>query len=234
MDFKQNEKKLSFVLYQEEKSPQYFEIKKNFLKFIFLAFPITLIFLIFFILIGTVYLRKIKTVAINTLSTSVEENKTNQFSEKEYLKQIQLLEEKLNKPAEGLVSLGLFKQIKGQSDLSKKPMILVENISTSVIDGKNRLQFALNNEADGKRISGYLFVLIKNNNTLKIFPENAILENDFQATFNKGEKFSFNRLRPFVVTYNGEKGTKNLAFKILVFSLTGDLLFDKNFSLAKN
>jgi len=30
MDVKQNEKKLSFVLYQEEKSPQYFEIKKNF------------------------------------------------------------------------------------------------------------------------------------------------------------------------------------------------------------
>ena len=85
MDFKQNEKKLSFVLYQEEKSPQYFEIKKNFLKFIFLAFPITLILLIFFIVVGTIYLRKIKTMAVNTGSTTIQTAQTGQPNEKDYL-----------------------------------------------------------------------------------------------------------------------------------------------------
>lgn len=235
MDVKQNEKKLSFVLYQEEKSPQYFEIKKNFLKFIFVAFPITLILLIFFIVVGTIYLRKIKNLARETGTTTIQTNQITQTNEKEYLKQIQILEEKLTKPAEGLGSLGLFKQIKGQTDLSKKPLIAVEGISTGVVDGKTQLQFALNNITDSnKKISGHLFVIIKNQNTLKIFPENAILEGDFQANFNKGEKFSFNRLRPFYVTFNEGKVSKILNFKVLVFSLTGDLLFDKNYSLNKN
>jgi len=236
MDFKPNEKKLSFVLYQEEKSPQYFEIKKNFLKFIFVAFPITLILLIFFIVVGTIYLRKIKNLAtVPGTTTTISANQVVQTSEKEYLKQIQILEERLNKPAEGLSSLGLFKQIKGQIDLSKKPMIAVEGLSNSIVDGKTQLQFSLNNITDSnKKISGHLFVVIKNQNMLKIFPENAISDGDFQANYNKGEKFSFNRLRPFAVTFSEGRISKNLTFKILVFSLTGDLLFDKNYSLGKN
>jgi hypothetical protein len=235
MDFKQNEKKLSFVLYQEEKSPQYFEIKKNFLKFIFVAFPITLILLIFFIVVGTIYLRKIKNLGTVTGTTTIQAKQPIQTNEKEYLKQIQMLEERLNKPAEGLSSLGLFKQIKGQLDLSKKPMVAVEGISNSLVDGKTQLQFTLNNITDSnKKISGHLFVVVKNQNSLKVFPENAILEGDFQVNYNKGEKFSFNRLRPFAVTFNDGKISKNLNFKILVFSPTGDLLFDKNYSIGKN
>ncbi len=232
METKQNEKRLSFVLYQEEKSPQYFEVKKNFLKFIFFAFPITLILLIFFIVVGTLYLRKIKTLGqenpnmVNNQSKNVEND---------YLKQIQLLQSKLNKPSEGLASLGLFKQVKGQTDLSKKPAMMVEGISFDHMDGKPRLQFSLsNNEDSSKKISGHLFVILKNNNGLKIYPENSISENDFQISFNKGEKFSFNRLRPFVVTMNENMAAKKLNFKILVFSLTGDLLFDNNYSISKN
>lgn len=235
MDFKQNEKKLSFVLYQEEKSPQYFEIKKNFLKFIFVAFPITLILLIFFIVVGTIYLRKIKTLATVTGSSNIEKSQPNQSKEREYLKRIEILEEKLTKPSEGLGSLGFFKQVKGQMDLTKNPILSVEGITTATVDGKTQLQFALNNKTDSsKRISGHLFVIIKNNNMLRVYPENAFSETDFQAVFNKGEKFSFNRLRPFAVTFNDGKISKNLNFKILVFSLTGDLLFDKNYAIGKN
>lgn len=235
MDSKLNEKKLSFVLYQEEKTPQYFEIKKNFLKFLFIAFPITLILLLFFIVIGTLYLRKIKNLATDTVATNIEMPQTFQNKEKEYLKRIQALEEKLTKPAEGLGSLGIFKQVKGQIDLTKKPLLSVENITTASVGNKLQLQFALNNITDtNKKISGHLFVVLKNNNALRVFPENSFLENDFQASFNKGEKFSFNRLRPFVITFSDGKIYQNLNFKIIVFSQSGDLLFDKNYSIGKN
>jgi hypothetical protein len=232
MDTKQNEKRLSFVLYQEEKSPQYFEIKRNFLKFLFFAFPITLLLLIFFIVVGTLYLRKVKSLALQTPITKTISASKNM--ENEYLDQIQALEAKLIKPAEGLSSLGLFKQMKGQLDLSKKTILSVEGLASDYSEGKTRLQFALSNDDSSKKIAGYLFVVIKNYNSLRIFPENAILENDFQAIYNKGERFSFNRLRPFVVTLNDGKPYKNINFKILVFSLTGDLLFDKNYSIGKN
>jgi hypothetical protein len=232
MDTKQHEKRLSFVLYQEEKSPQYFEIKRNFLKFLFFAFPITLLLLIFFIVVGTLYLRKVKSLALETpMAKTISANRN---MENEYLNQIQALEAKLIKPAEGLSSLGLFKQIKGQLDLSKKTILSVEGLASDYSEGKTRLQFALSNDDSSRKIAGYLFAIIKNNNSIRIFPENAILENDFQASYNKGEKFSFNRLRPFMVTLNDGKPYKNINFKILVFSLTGDLLLDKNYSIGKN
>ncbi len=232
MDIKQNEKRLSFVLYQEEKSPQYFEIKRNFLKFLFFAFPITLLLLIFFIVVGTLYLRKVKFLALDTpVAKTILANKN---MENGYLNQIQALEAKLSQPAEGLSSLGLFKPMKGQMDFTKKTILSIEGLSSDYSEGKTRIQFALSNGDSSKKISGHLFVIVKTNNTLRIFPENAILENDFQANFNKGEKFAFNRLRPFIVTLNDGKPYKNLNFKILVFSLTGDLLFDKNYSIGKN
>jgi hypothetical protein len=182
--------------------------------------------------VGTLYLRKVKSLALQTPITKTISASKNM--ENEYLDQIQALEAKLIKPAEGLSSLGLFKQMKGQLDLSKKTILSVEGLASDYSEGKTRLQFALSNDDSSKKIAGYLFVVIKNYNSLRIFPENAILENDFQAIYNKGERFSFNRLRPFVVTLNDGKPYKNINFKILVFSLTGDLLFDKNYSIGKN
>lgn len=229
----ENDKKLSFVLYQEEKAPQIFEIKKNILKFLIIAFPILAFLFLVTIVTGTLYFRKIKTFAERQESQILKELKVKNAlfmkKEKEYKTITNQLQKKLaTAPATGLGTLSLFKATNGQIDHTKKRQIALDGIRTKKLGSKVQLNFNLKNRVEnGKKISGYLFIITRYGSTLKVYPQNSISKNDFQISFNKGESFGFSRFRPVKATFPLPKNLKSMSYKILVFSKIGDLIFEE-------
>ncbi|RLA65554.1 MAG: hypothetical protein DRQ88_01995 [Epsilonproteobacteria bacterium] len=228
-----NDKKLSFILYQEEKTPQIFEIKKNILKFLIIAFPIMAFLFLATIVTGTLYFRKIKTFAEKQESQILKELKVKNAlflkKEKEYKKVAEKLQNKLAAaPATGLGTLSLFKTSNGQIDQTKKSPIVLDSIRTKKLGTKVQLNFNLKNEREnGAKIAGYLFIITKSGNNLRVYPKNSISNNEYQIAFNKGESFGFSRFRPVRATFPLPKGLKSMSYKILVFSRVGDLIFQK-------
>ncbi|TDJ09581.1 MAG: hypothetical protein E2O68_00040 [Deltaproteobacteria bacterium] len=233
MTIKENKKKLSFVLYQEEKAPQIFEIKKNILKFLIVAFPILALLFLTTIVTGTLYFRKIKTFAERQESQTLKDLKIKNAlflkKENEYKRIAKKLQQKLaTAPSRGLGGLALFKATNGQIDLSMKSPIVLDSIRAKKVGNKVQFNFNLKNKReDGKKVSGYLFVITKSGNTLRVFPRDSITRNEFQIPFNKGESFGFSRFRPVKATFPLPKGVKSMSFKVLVFSKIGDLVFQE-------
>lgn len=230
---KSNEKKLSFILYQEEKAPQIFEIKKNILKFLLIAFPILAFLFLLTIVTGTLYFRKIKTFAEKQESQTLRDLKVKNAlfltKEKNYTNEIKNLQNKLARPStSGLGTLSLFKTTNGQIDQTKKSPIILEAIKTRKVGKKVQVTFNMKNKNEnGSKISGYLFILTKVGNSIKSYPTDSITNMDFQIPFNKGESFGFSRFRPVKVALRPPKGAKTLSFKVLVFSRIGDLIFQE-------
>ena len=233
MTTKENDKKLSFVMYQEEKAPQIFEIKKNILKFLIIAFPILAFLFLTTIVTGTLYFRKIKTFAERQESQTLKDLKVKNAlflkKESDYKRTTKKLQQKLAKaPSTGLGTLGLFKATNGQIDQSKKSPISLDSVKTKNVGNKVQFIFNLKNKKEnGKKISGYLFIVTKFGETLRIYPNGSFLEDDFQIAFNKGESFGFSRFRPVKATFKTPKSLKSMSFKILVFSKIGDLIFQE-------
>jgi hypothetical protein len=225
MELKKNDKKLSYILYQEEGSPQFFEVKKSFLKFLFMVLPVTFIFFLATLIFMGVYLKNIKTPNIIHV---VEKKPLPPPPRKLVAPKIEPLPEGKKIPA-----LALFKTVENQGDLTGNSKISVTNLTKQEFSEKTQLGFSLENlQSPGTKISGYLFTIVKMENSLIFFPEDAIGIQDFQAEFSKGEKFSFTNLRPFVVTFkkNG-KSSGTVRFKIYVFNVRGDLLLEKSLSV---
>ena len=233
MTTKENEKKLSIILYQEEKAPKIFEIKKNILKFLVIVFPVLALLFLSTIVMGTLYFRKIKTFAEEQESKTVKDLKIKNAlflkKEKQYKRTTKALQKKLaTAPSTGLGSLALFKATNGQIDHSSKSPIVLDSVRTRDLGNSVQLKFNLKNKNEnGKKLSGYLFIVNQTGNSIRLYPKNAINSNQFQIPFNKGESFGFSRFRPVKTTFPLAKNTKSVSFKILVFSKIGDLLFHK-------
>jgi hypothetical protein len=233
MTTKENEKKLSFILYQEGKAPKIFEIKKNIIKFLIIAFPILGLLFLTTVVTGTLYFRKIKTFAENQESKSLKDLKVKNAlfvkKEKEYKRTAEKLQKKLAAaPSTGLGTLALFKSTNGQIDYSLKTPIVLESVRTKALGNQIQLNFNLKNpRKNGKKISGYLFILNQVGDTLRIHPKDAISKKEFQIPFNKGESFGFSRFRPVKTVFPLPKSMKTMSFKILIFSKIGDLLFQE-------
>ena len=93
---------------------------------------------------------------------------------------------------------------------------------------KIQLDFNLTNNTKNKeRVSGYVFVLLKEKGLVQYYPSDSIPENQNQIFFNKGEFFATSRFRLAKATFYSPQSLKKLTFNIIVFSNTGDLILKK-------
>ncbi|MBP9674778.1 MAG: hypothetical protein KBD63_06740 [Bacteriovoracaceae bacterium] len=75
-----------------------------------------------------------------------------------------------------------------------------------------------------KSMAGFIWVLLKNKNTLSFFPTQ---HNDFLiSSYQQGLPFSMQKLRPVVAFFTDIHMPHPLA-RILIFSKTGDLILDE-------
>lgn len=232
-----NPNKLSFILYEENNAPKYFEVKKSFLKFILVGLPIVALASLAVVAIGTVYFKQIKTMAerkepkiIAELRT---ENETLKAKQEELVLLTKELENRLAAPASGdevsgLASLSLFQAAQGQKDLTQKPLLTIENVRAEL--GKDNILFSfrlVNQTIDNNKLAGFVFVMMRVGETIYFYPADSIPENDMKLSFNRGEPFATSRFRPVEATFPKPAKSTQALFKILIFSRTGDLIHKK-------
>ncbi len=228
----QGQDKLSFILYTKQLAPRYYEISRNYFKFLTVGLPVITFICIGGLIAFAVYFKQLEVLAkrkepvvINNLR---EDNLalSNKISELDQLNKS--LENKLASPVQTdreFGTLSLFKQIQGQKDLSKSPALTLEEVEVVPVDNEIALNFKIVNATkDGARQAGYLFVIMKAGNQVALYPEDAFERDEMQLSFNKGEYFATSRFRPVRAVFPRVSGTREVLFKIVIFSATGDLV----------
>jgi hypothetical protein len=230
----ENSSKLSFILYEQESAPKYFEVSKRYLQALIVGLPLISLISIISVMGLLIYFKNIKhSLQLREPKIIEALKKENDVLKKEksaFLIQNTNLQKKLlTREDSYLDSLDLFKNIPGQIDQTGKNELIVENpVIRHGKDKKIQLDFNLTNNTKNKeRVSGYVFVLLKEKGLLQYYPSDSIPENQSQIFFNKGEFFATSRFRPFKATFYSPQSLKDLTFKIIVFSNTGDLILRK-------
>lgn len=230
----QTPSKLSFILYENQSAPKYFEISKRYLQALIFGLPlISLTSVILFVSV-LLYFKNFKKREEMKEPKIIErlksENQTLKKQKENYILQTKNLQTKLlTKESYPLGSLTLFKQIPGQIDQTDQTELIIENPTLRKREEKKlTLRFNLANLTKNReKISGYIFVLLKEKGILQYYPANSIPEEKMKIHFNKGEYFATSRFRPVEASFIQTNLSTNLLFKIIIFSNTGDLILKK-------
>lgn len=224
--------KLSFILYTKQLAPRYYEVNRRYFKFLTVGLPLITFIAMAGLVAFAVYFKQLEVLAkrkepvvINRLR---DENNslTGKIAQLETLNQS--LENKLASPIQSdreFATLSLFKQVQGQKDMSKSPALTLEEVEVVPVDNDLALNFKIVNATkDGARQAGYLFVVMKAGNQIAVYPEDSFERDEMQLSFNKGEYFATSRFRPVRAVFPRVSGTREVLFKIVIFSATGDLV----------
>lgn len=233
--------KMSFLIYDDKKGPVFLNTNRFALKFTLYVLPIITIISILVIIAGSVYFKQIREMARRKEPAVIKELKASNLALKNQVQGLTKLNNEFEKKlasstTEGVKfsSLAMFKPVAGQEDLSTTPALTVDDINFSNVDSKMRVKFSIVNQTkDGRKLSGYIHILMSSANKVMLYPTKEIASEDMLISYNQGESFAFSRLRHVNATFDltGLDEHKVL-FKILVFSRTGDLLYKK--LVAKN
>ncbi len=224
--------KLSLILYEGQKAPRYFELRKSFFKFLLFSIPTTSIVCLILVGVGAVYFKQIRIMAERKEPAIIkkfkEKNRNLILREKELLKLNMALETKLTQPVKGgagLAELQTFNSTPGQADKTQQPVFSIEKLET-ISEGQNlRLNFnVVNITPDSSKLAGYIFVLMKAKDSLSFYPQGSFDTDAMTINFNRGESFATRRFRSTTARFPLPKITDNLLFKIIIFSRTGDLI----------
>ncbi len=120
-----------------------------------------------------------------------------------------------------------FKMPPGFKNLTSEGYATTQRPSYRVKTDKVIFRFNLANGKQVKRLQGYIFVAQFTENSIKFYPALDMANNNFNAQFNLGESFTVSRFRPTIATFDKPETEKQVTYKILVFSRTGDLLIEE-------
>ncbi|MBF0313672.1 MAG: hypothetical protein HQK50_06880 [Oligoflexia bacterium] len=113
-------------------------------------------------------------------------------------------------------------------DLSPQELLSIDSFKLKYQSGVLTANFNLLSSKD-KKITGYVFVLLKSKSAYIIYPSSGtIKKNSLAYDYDSGESFSVSRLRPVNASFHWpteRSGSVNL--EIIVFSREGDLLLRK-------
>jgi len=228
-----NSKKISFVLYEDELSPRFYEINKAFAKFILFGLPtFTLIVILILTAVG-VYFKQIQTMAqrkepkiIRELKSEKEEliTQNQQMSyERDMLKK--KLAMGVDSNSSGLGFLSIFKHSAGRQDLTASPEMTLEELEVNSNSDEIDINFKIiNRTKDESRLTGYLYIIMQVGQHIEVWPDNSFDDKSMALSFAKGEYFATSRFRPVKATFKKVKPGQAL-FKVIVFGKTGDLIF---------
>ncbi len=231
-----NQNTLSLILYSQKNGPRYFEINKAFSKFFFLILPlITLVFLSL-VLLGIVYFKQLK-----LMITRQESNVVSSLKKEKALIQKQVFElQRINKIIEEKLSsssidsgkfsgFSIFKTPKGQRELKQNTYLSLDGIQIVNSDNNIHFQFRIDNQTkDNRRLSGFIFVIMKTKYSYNIWPRHQNPSNDIQYNFSEGEFFSMAHFRPVDAVFPHLNDDTTPLFQIVIFSRTGDIFYKKS------
>ncbi len=227
-----NSKKVSFVLYEDELTPRFYEINKNFAKFLLFGLPtVTLIVILLLTAVG-VYFKQIQTLAQRKEPRIIRELKEEKSELLSQNQQVSLERDRLKSklamgvetPA-GLGFLALFKQSAGRQDLTASPEMTLEEVEVNSSGDEIDINFKIINQTrNNSRLTGYLYIIMQVGQHIEVWPANSFDDQTMALSFAKGEYFATSRFRPVKATFKKIRQGQAL-FKIIVFGRTGDLIF---------
>ncbi|MBL6991654.1 MAG: hypothetical protein ISR65_17870 [Bacteriovoracaceae bacterium] len=226
--------KLSFILYQKNQLPKYFEINKTFLRLLLVGVPLISLIMLITLLVAGFYFKELTIRAKSTIVPTITKlTKANDLLQKQIATSkefSQQLQQKLgSKQLPTLASLPLFRPTPGMQDLTGNKNFTIDSEAIEIlsIEGAVNINFPLiNANIDEQKLSGYIFVVIKTLSTIQVYPFRDTPFDQISLSFITGESFSIQRFKMVNATFLPlPKNTKEIFIKIIIFSRTGDLLF---------
>ncbi len=228
---------LTLVIYQDHKVAKCFSINKDHLKALVIIAP-CLILISLFITFSSIYytkkthqeLKKYNPKLVSKLQTMVS---SLEIDSKQFKTERDELLAKLNTPEndnnfENSNYLYFIQPTKSFKKRTHEETIDIENIKAKHESDSIQISFNLiKNEMIKTRISGFITILLKNGNSISVYPKlNQEYKNGF-LKYSEGESFSFNRLRPVKAKMKIINKSSPYSFYIFIFSFTGDLIYQK-------
>lgn len=232
--------KFSFIVYEGENTPRYFEIKKAAIRFLFFGLPFITVASLIVTLAMVIYFKELRNSALRKEPGVIKELKERNLELEQKLEQVALLnkefESKLTSSTSastgaGLSKLSLFRTTLGQLDKTNPPQFSIDD--AEILSDKTNIVFKFNLRnvtENGGRVSGYLHVLAKVNGAYHRYPPLETTTDDFAIDFNSGESFATSRFRPVEATFTNLGARGKVVFQVLIFSRTGDLLHRQTIS----
>jgi hypothetical protein len=132
----------------------------------------------------------------------------------------------------GLSTLSLFRPINGQKDKTQPAPLNLTGFKVSNSKDNINFQFNIINLLGGDvKLAGHIIVLMKNEQSIQVYPQQALVLNDAQIHYSSGEPFATQRFRPVDASFFHPKKSGNYMFIIYIFSKTGDLLHYQTMTL---
>ncbi len=245
---KPSKEKFTFIFHRENAAPKYFEIDRRRLINYFIAIPIGFISLFAVLFVLTLIFRGEsdfhipKTIAPPTTTKANSEDLQKVLKDKEELQgklqELQSANQELvtklstnsGKTNPPLQELALFTILPDQKDTSSTPLMAINELK--ITEEGEELNFhanLLNTKGESSKVSGHLFIIMKAENAVWIYPTDAFPKDKTTINYNSGETVLFARLRLVDAKFPlPPKGSKTL-FKVLLFSRTGDLIYKEVF-----
>lgn len=115
----------------------------------------------------------------------------------------------------------------GFKNLKDQNLIKIDNIQLKPSSSGLNLNFDLINNANETKITGYVLVIMRNNNQNLFYPNNPSYLPTMKIPYNIGEQFGFSRMRPVIANFKN-KPIGRAQFTILVFTRAGDMILEKS------
>lgn len=228
-------KKITFVLYEDQKTSRAIEFKKVHIKLLLSS----LVFIFIVLLCSSLYLlaniqnvkeqiAKREPILIKNLREK-EITLNQEIARLEGLNE-QYLEKISTTKLESDSILPLFSPTLGFKDLSNQKLLNVENIQVKKNNRQINFNFNIvNKEPDEGRISGHIFIVMKISSQIYFYPEKELQFDDALSTYNQGETFTISRFRQVNGYFKGNSfPNKDAEFKIYIFNRTGDLIHQQS------
>jgi hypothetical protein len=123
----------------------------------------------------------------------------------------------------GLSTLSLFRPVQGQRDRTRPATLNLSGFK--VIGNRDTTNFQFNIIPGGEsKLAGHIIVLMKNELTIQVYPQQALGGNDTQINYSSGEPFSTQRFRPVDASFLKPRKPGNYTFTVYIFAKNGDLI----------
>lgn len=133
----------------------------------------------------------------------------------------------------GLSALSLFRPISGQKNRTRPAILNLNGFKVAYSRDTVNLQFnIIPATTDGEaKVAGHIIVLMKNELTIQVYPQEALKGGDGQINYTSGESFSTQRFRPVDASFLKPRKAGNYAFIVFIFAKNGDLLHYQSVTL---
>lgn len=246
-------KNLSFILYNREGAPRFYQIpRKSFYYYITIPSIFSLI-LVCALLIFGLYFGKIRNMASQKDPETIEKLQLeNELIRKELTDISDTNKELQNKltlfnnfsnstpSPDGqstpgqinpdiLDTLAIFRAPLFNTKESY-PAFNIEDSEAVVQGQKINFRFNIVNlSKETQKLSGHIFVIMRDDYGVYFYPNNIFEDSEIKINFNRGEVFATTKFRPVEASFPRPLQSSKFLFKIIIFSRTGALIYKQVF-----